>query len=259
MCKLCIFVVVTQLENSDATLVDLLNDVKNKLAEMQAGEVKLQKEIDVLVKNGINATRIEGEIHDVGERVDTILHHVSGSDYGTTTHGSTPGPTTKPTPGPTTKPTPGPTTKPTPKRIENGGTAGATSTLNPSYAPIKVFSGGIWYNVRNQFPAAIWMRFQKAHRLMKIGFKAIFPNTVANQGNWPKVTEVVGSNDCSQWTTLLYIDNQGGFTSDDEFRMFTIPSQNGISEYACLGLRWPSKEGCYGVVAVGDIQMWEQA
>ena len=45
-----------QLENSDATLVDLLNDVKNKLAEMQAGEVKLQKEIDVLVKNGINAT-----------------------------------------------------------------------------------------------------------------------------------------------------------------------------------------------------------
>jgi len=248
---MCIFVVVTQLENSDATLVDLLNDVKNKLAEMQAGEVKLQKEIDVLVKNGINATRIEEEIHDVGERVDTILHHVTGSDYGTTTQGSTPGPTSKPTPGPTTKPTP--------KRIENGGTAGATSTLNPSYAPIKVFSGGIWYNVRNQFPAAIWMRFQKAHRLMKIGFRALSPSTDPNQSKWPKVTEVVGSNDCSQWTTLLYIDNQGGFTSNLEFRRFTIPSQNGISEYACLGLRWPSKEGCDGLVGVGDIQMWEQA
>jgi len=256
---MCIFVVVTQLENSDATLVDLLNDVKNKLAEMQAGEVKLQKEIDVLVKNGINATRIEEEIHDVGERVDTILHHVTGSDYGTTTQGSTPGPTSKPTPGPTTKPTP--------KRIENGGTAGATSTYNALYAPIKAFTSSLtphgdpqgWLNVRNQFPAAIWMRFQKAHRLMKIGFRALSPSTDPNQSKWPKVTEVVGSNDCSQWTTLLYIDNQGGFTSNLEFRRFTIPSQNGISEYACLGLRWPSKEGCDGLVGVGDIQMWEQA
>ena len=64
--------IIKQLKHSDATLVDLLNDVKNKSEEMQAGEEKLQnkiediqagqkmmpKEIESRTKNGIN---INGE------------------------------------------------------------------------------------------------------------------------------------------------------------------------------------------------------
>ena len=60
--------IIKQFKHSDATLVDLLNDVKNKLEKMQAGEEKLQNEIEdiqagqkmmqkemkSLAKNGIN-------------------------------------------------------------------------------------------------------------------------------------------------------------------------------------------------------------
>jgi len=148
--------------------------------------------------------------------------------------------------------------KPEIVRVVNGGTAGATSVGSPSnYAPIKGFtsSGESWFNTQYQFPAGVWMRFQRKISLMKIGFR---PWSPAGSGNWPKVTEVVGSDDCSRWNTLLYIDNKGGFTRNEEFRMFTIPSENRTPGYACLGLRWPSQNGCNGYVRVGNIQMWEQ-
>merc|ERR1711962_556686 len=139
-------------------------------------------------------------------------------------------------------------------RIVNDGTPGSTS--NGYYQPINAFttSEASWYNVDGQFPAAVWMRFGRTYRLAKIGFRAWAP---VGTGNWPTVTEVVGSNDCSRWTTLLYINNKGGFTQDKEYREFTIASENRLA-FSCLGLRWPSRNGCNGYVRLGHIQMWEQ-
>ena len=52
-----IYNIIKQLKHSDATLVDLLNDVKNKLEEIHVEEEKLQsemqKETESLAKNGI--------------------------------------------------------------------------------------------------------------------------------------------------------------------------------------------------------------
>ena len=52
-----------QLEHSDATLVDLLNDVKNKLAEIQAGELKLKNDIDALQ---VSQKKIQKELETAG-------------------------------------------------------------------------------------------------------------------------------------------------------------------------------------------------
>ena len=148
-------------------------------------------------------------------------------------------------------------------RITNEGTAGATSTGLINHRPIKAFTSSeeSWFNIKGQFPAGVWIRFQRTYRLAKIGFRAWSPGY--SGGNWPTVTEIVGSNDCSQWKTLLYIDNGGGFTRNsgvgpqEQFRTFTIPTENRLP-FTCLGLRWPSGQGCNGIVRVGDIQMWEQ-
>ena len=144
-------------------------------------------------------------------------------------------------------------------RFANEGTAGATSIEGSCCTAIKAFTppGASWHNKKFQFPAAVWMRFKKTHRLTKIGFRAWWPNLSENEGNMPKVTKVVGSNDCSNWNTLLQIDNFGGFTSHKEYRTFTIPSENRILSYSCFGLTWASQEGTEGWVRVGDIQMWE--
>ena len=54
---------LSQLEHSDATLVDLLNDVKNKLAEIQAGELKLKNDIDALQ---VSQKKIQKELETAG-------------------------------------------------------------------------------------------------------------------------------------------------------------------------------------------------
>jgi len=133
------------------------------------------------------------------------------------------------------------------------GTAGASSQYTSDYLPSEAFDGtGDWMNRENRFPVAVWMRFPSAHRLQKIGFRASFiPSYMPNE------IEVVGSDDCSQWTVLLHLNNRGGFKSDREFKTFVIPAENRAS-FTCIGLRWPFRDGCDGSVRVGRITMWEQ-
>jgi len=238
------------LENSDATLVDLLNDVKNKLAEMQAGEVKLQKEIDALVKNGIVATGIEEEVHEVDETVEIILHHVAGSDDGTTT-------TTGPESMPTTEPTTRPTTRPTTSEmlIVDSGTPGASSSNLPRFPPKLAFlgrgtKGTQWLNAANQFPALIWMRFSKPHRLAKISFTSPYVN------DSPRNIGFIGSEDCSHWTSLLDVED-AGFTNDWESKTWSIPPENRLP-FQCIGISWPNRGKGDLYARITDIKMWEE-
>jgi len=111
----------------------------------------------------------------------------------------------------------------------------------------------------NYFPAVIWKRYEKAHRLQKIGFRVPeYPK------NWPNVFEVVGTNieedevcDTHNWTPMLRVDNGGGFKSNNEFKTFIIPVEKRTS-YRCLGLRFPTGEGSSnGHTNLIQITMWE--
>jgi len=136
--------------------------------------------------------------------------------------------------------------------IVNRGTAGASS-YHRVLPPKNAFDGtSDWANRDGHFPAVIWLQFQSAHRLQKIGF-AIH----SVDQNLPYEFEVVGSDDCSRWNVLLRLNNRGGFRSNKEFKTFVIPAENRVS-VRCIGLRWPNRNGCNGYVRVGRITMWEQ-
>ena len=113
-----------------------------------------------------------------------------------------------------------------------------------------------WLTEPHQWPAFIWKRYQKAHRLRKIGFR------VGRSNNWPDVFEVVGSDDCSTWTSMLRLDKQGpwngGFTK--EFRTYIIPVEK-RTPFKCIGLKWPGTRDEWlsqsGRVSVDSITMWE--
>ncbi len=116
--------------------------------------------------------------------------------------------------------------------------------------PEKAFtsSDDYWANVHKQLPAILWMKFNNPHRLARIGFRS---NTNVNI---PKKMMVVGSHDCTNWSTLLTIENTG--FSDNEFRKWEIPAENRVL-YRCIGLKWPvASSNGYAVVA--EMRMWEQ-
>jgi len=137
--------------------------------------------------------------------------------------------------------------------VQNRGTIGASSeysTGSPMWGKQNAFSTSekFWSNVDNQFPALIWMRFSAPFRLGKIGYR------VAGGGQ-PKIAEVIGSNDCSTWTTLRYIENTGFSGGAKEFKAWSVPIENSIP-FPCIGLRWPFK-GTGSCSEIGSITMWE--
>ncbi len=144
--------------------------------------------------------------------------------------------------------------------IVDQGEVGASSTFmwNDSgytYRPANAFKASkseVWGNEYDQFPVFIWKRYRTAHRLQKIGFRV--PQF---EYNWPNVFEIVGSNNGLHWTTMLRIDNQGGFTANDQFRTFIIPVEK-RAPFRRLGLKWPKKDGSNGCVSLNEITMWEE-
>jgi len=111
-----------------------------------------------------------------------------------------------------------------------------------------------WSNLPGKFPAGVWMRYPKPRRLAKIGF------TISEiKLYWPKTFEVVASDDCHLWYTLLRREDGGGFSRDNEFKTFDIPCEK--EPALCFGLKWPSSTGAtvatVDTVRVNNILMWE--
>merc|ERR1719309_1886014 len=103
--------------------------------------------------------------------------------------------------------------------IDDEGEAGSSSVLQlhesgkvAAAANGFLTSGLFWANKRYEWPALIWKRYRKAHRLQKIGFRIHKP------WNLPDVFEVIGSDDCTNWMSMMLVDNEGGFTKEKEFR-----------------------------------------
>ena len=65
---------------------------------------------------------------------------------------------------------------------------------------------------------------------------------------------VVGSDDCSNWSMLLVVENTGfTFSKKPESRKWIIPEEN-RREFSCIGLRWPNESP-----RVMEILMWEES
>jgi len=208
--------------NSDATLVDLLIDVQNRLAEMQAGEVKLQKEIEGLGKNlaknlMINATEMEAELHEVDGTAKRILHEVAGIQS-------------------------------VQKKIAYVGSAGASSAYNGNYGAKYAFQESAWWASGDGLPQSVWFDFGTSnHVLSKIDLRC---NHISLA---PKKFQIVGSNDCRTWSVLLEIEN-GGFTSSNQLKTWNIPMSN-RNAFSCIGLKVFTVNGST-FTEVKHIVMW---
>ena len=134
--------------------------------------------------------------------------------------------------------------------ITEKGTPGASSVRSSSFAVTNAFTSDdkYWVPAKDQLPSAIWMRFQNPRRLHAIGYRNF------DQNYDPKRLEVIGSDDCTNWTTLLVVENTG-FTGITEFRKWTIP-EDIRTKFYCFGLRWRSKPPNGFCNAVSEIQMW---
>ena len=139
--------------------------------------------------------------------------------------------------------------------IVDSGTPGASSSNLPRFPPKLAFlgrgtKGTQWLNAANQFPALIWMRFSKPHRLAKIGFTSPYAN------DHPRNIGFIGSNDCSNWTHMLNIAD-AGLTKAWETKTWVIPSENRLPFY-CIGIDWPNRGKGDTYARISNITMWEQ-
>lgn len=151
--------------------------------------------------------------------------------------------------------------------IANSGKPGVSSYNTDSCAPWKGFAkwadfaGSIngrysycgdrhyWMSKNFQFPALIWMRFSKPHRLAKIGFSTPW------ERHSPRNIRFIGSDDCSHWTYLLNVTD-AGFTRDFESKTWVIPSKNRKPFY-CIGVSWPNRGKGDGYARISNLTMWE--
>ena len=88
-----------------------------------------------------------------------------------------------------------------------------------------------WANSEGQFPAFIWHWFHEIHVVAKFGFASRIDLQNLNQS--PKSFYFVGSMDCSNWTTIIKVDD-AGFTKNNQFKSWIIPKR-GRQAFRCFG------------------------
>jgi len=222
-----------------------ITGLSDKIADIQAQQSKMMK----IIENQKNV------LEDLGAEMKQLLKHIKTiqpkdtEEIQLTEFSASIQPTEPPTESPTSS---------MPKRgkielITERGKPGASSVYDNRHGAALAFisNDDYWLPEDKQLPATIWMRFPRAHRLAAIGYRNY------KNGYDPKSLQVIGSNDCATWTTLLTVDNTG-FTKTKEFRKWYIPAQN-QQMFSCLGFMWQSNAPViysYTVI-VREIRMWE--
>ena len=110
-------------------------------------------------------------------------------------------------------------------------------------------SSEYWCGKSQTFPATVWMQFPKPHRLAEISFKTYYAGTI--------YFEVVGSQDCADWTTLL---NTNSIFIAKETKKFPLPlTAASFERFSCIGLRFSKKpeNAKKEYACVGSVRMWE--
>jgi len=196
---------------------------------------------------------LKSELKGIKRKIDKLESETLTKDINTSA--------SKPKPLPASTPDPEPS--PTPKireRILNYGTAtaGASATCCRCCPAKDAFitsdAMNRWAGVIDQYPAYVWMRFQKPQRLAKIAFSLPWR---------PKKTDIleigiVGSDDCKSdrighWTTLLTI--KPAFTKAWEVKTWEIPLQKRVG-FTCIGLMWPREFYGFNRATFSEITMW---
>jgi len=124
------------------------------------------------------------------------------------------------------------------------GTAGASSKYSSSYPAQNAFtpedSDDRWCTDSSGYPGKIWFNFTSAVKVVKISFSS------PDSSYWkesPKTFNVIASNDCSNWHTLLSVADSG-FTGSNQVKSWQIPCTQQKS-YKCYGIEGTENEG-YG-------------
>jgi len=118
------------------------------------------------------------------------------------------------------------------------GTAGASSKFSAEYSAQKAFNQADpearWCSTAG-YPSKIWYKFSSAVRVAMISFSSIEDSQ--NPDIWtesPKAFNVIASNDCSTWDTLLSV-TMSGFTGQNQEKSWQIPCTQQNS-YRCYGI-----------------------
>ena len=114
------------------------------------------------------------------------------------------------------------------------GTAGASSRYSSKYSAQKAFNQedpkARWCSTAG-YPAKIWFKFTFVVKVVKISFSSIDSNKWKES---PKTFNVIASNDCSTWDTLLSV-TMSGFTGQNQEKSWQIPCTQQKS-YRCYGI-----------------------
>ena len=138
------------------------------------------------------------------------------------------------------------------------GTAGASSQYSASYSAQKAFNqeNPRWCS-KAGYPAKIWFKFRSAVKVMKISFSSV--ENGKHGYEWkqsPKTFNMIASNDCRTWDTLLSVTNSG-FTGQNQEHSWLIPPTQQKS-YRCYGIEGIENLG-YGkhYISLTNLKMFQ--
>jgi len=147
------------------------------------------------------------------------------------------------------------------------GTPGASTYLS-EHPPKYAFQNGTTYFMANGAPPYwVWFRFSKPHRLAAI---SILTAKGVNVVYAPQGFQVVGSSNCTNWQTMLTVEDAGFPYYDGQdygklykgkpgiTKYFNIPKENRLM-FPCIGIKVTRVEYLYSrACLLKNIKMWEE-
>ena len=129
------------------------------------------------------------------------------------------------------------------------GTPGASSKWSADYSAQKAFNQANpearWCSTAG-YPSKIWFQFTSAVKVVKISFSSV-DKSFWYPSKWkqsPKSFNVIASNDCKNWDTLLSVTNSG-FTGQNQVKSWQIPCTQ-QRPYRCYGIEGTKNLGYPG-------------
>jgi len=131
--------------------------------------------------------------------------------------------------------------------------AGATSVYGAGHEAANAFDPERepWATKENEIPATVWYNFTTSVSLGKISLQTRSQSSNNNQA--PKSFKVLGSNDCSNWSTLLHVTDSG-LTTEGQTKEWDIPCKF-LEGFGCIGVKVTKTQGS-SYAAIANIEMW---
>jgi len=130
--------------------------------------------------------------------------------------------------------------------------AGATSVYGTGHEAANAFdpTKEPWATEKDKIPATVWYNFTTSVSLGKISLET---RDNSNIDQAPKSFKVLGSNDCSTWSTLLHVKDSG-LTLQNQNKEWDIPCKF-LEGFGCIGVKVTKTQGS-SYAAIANIKMW---